>query len=89
MAECFACGREMNEVDGCDSDRTIVIGGTEYDPVPYGDEWDASGRCHDCGAKVGENHHPGCDVERCPECGGQYFICDCDTEEKRELWSGS
>ena len=33
--------------------------------------------CHDCGAKEGEYHLPGCDMERCPFCGGQLISCDC------------
>ena len=33
--------------------------------------------CHDCGAKEGEYHQPGCDMERCPFCGGQLISCDC------------
>lgn len=37
--------------------------------------------CHDCGAKWGGLHHPGCDSEKCPRCGGQYFICECETTE--------
>lgn len=37
--------------------------------------------CHDCGAKQGELHHPGCDSEECPRCGGQYFACKCTTGE--------
>ena len=93
MAECFACLQDMNEADGCVSDRKIIIQGSVYDPIRYGDgyHWDESeidpeGRCHDCGARVGEIHHPGCDMEECPNCGGQYFICPCDTDEKRELW---
>ena len=42
--------------------------------------------CHDCGALVGEVHHPGCDMEECPRCADQYFICDCVTEEKMIIW---
>lgn len=37
--------------------------------------------CHDCSAEPGEYHHPGCDSEECPRCGGQYFICHCVTDE--------
>lgn len=33
--------------------------------------------CHDCGAKEGEFHDPGCDMEQCPFCSGQLISCDC------------
>lgn len=33
--------------------------------------------CHDCGAKPGEFHRPGCDVERCALCGSQSISCFC------------
>lgn len=33
--------------------------------------------CHDCGAKEGEVHAYGCDMERCPFCGWQLISCDC------------
>ena len=33
--------------------------------------------CHDCGAKPGELHEPGCDTDRCPRCGGQQISCSC------------
>ncbi|MBK7908000.1 MAG: hypothetical protein IPJ78_15760 [Gemmatimonadetes bacterium] len=50
--------------------------------VRFGDEledWGADrGPCHDCAAVKGEFHVPGCDVERCPECGGQIHACECD-----------
>jgi len=35
-------------------------------------------RCHDCGAKDGHFHHPGCDWEECPRCHGQLIGCDCN-----------
>jgi len=36
--------------------------------------------CHDCGVKEGEIHKLGCDMERCPFCGGQLISCDCAHE---------
>jgi len=33
--------------------------------------------CHDCGVKEGEIHQRGCDMEKCPFCGGQLITCSC------------
>jgi hypothetical protein len=48
--------------------------------------------CGDCGASPGERHHDGCDIERCPMCGGQAISCGCDwddaTCERRMPWTG-
>jgi len=66
-------------------DPTILVGGVERRRIRYGDEaddWGANERpCHDCAAIKGELHAQGCDVERCPACGGQlWFGCECDDE---------
>lgn len=49
-----------------------------------------SKKCHDCGASPGELHKKMCDVERCPDCGGQYISCDCEEEPTRPRlpWTG-
>lgn len=35
------------------------------------------GRCPDCAVSPGGRHHPGCDGECCPRCGGQLIGCGC------------
>ena len=46
--------------------------------------------CPDCGVPVGEKHKDGCDVERCPHCGGQALGCigfD-PNDPRRQPWTG-
>lgn len=76
MATCYQCGQDMVNVTSCKRetikffiDGVVVV----KSPVPYNGE----GRCWDCGVKTGEYHHPGCDMEQCPFCGGQFISCDC------------
>lgn len=47
----------------------------------------AMGKCPDCGVEPGQAHLEGCDVERCPTCGGQYISCG-HTAPHRLPWSG-
>ena len=40
--------------------------------------------CHDCAVIAGEFHVPGCDMEKCPSCGGQLWMgCECEWPERR------
>lgn len=89
MAECNFCGEDMLVSNGCTASRTITFAdGEETEPIPFGSglNQDPHGKCHDCGAFPGHYHHPGCDMEKCPRCGGQYFICECATDEKEVIW---
>jgi len=77
--KCKDCGREMLTAAGCEFTHLVYEG--DRTPVkrrPVSPDWcGPNGRCHDCGAKAGRTHHFGCDVERCPKCGGQIISCDC------------
>ena len=68
--------------------QTCVVNGTRYGRVRYGEEEDDWGSdehdCHDCAVTKGQFHVPGCDVERCPACGGQFISCDCNRGEDVE-----
>lgn len=69
-------------VEEAQREPTLSIGGVDHPRVRYGDEavdWGADRQpCHDCAVIKGQLHVPGCDVERCPVCGGQAIGCDCD-----------
>jgi len=85
FATCEYCGRKMSK--GCKK-HWYIIDGKEYEAIKYGDPEedlpaDVPETCHDCGAHIGEYHHPGCDMERCPKCGGQmigFHGCDVDDD---------
>ena len=38
-------------------------------------------KCHACGVEEGQLHQLGCDMERCPFCGGQLISCNCPYEK--------
>ena len=78
MSKCWDCDKEMMKAKACDKKfATIEIDGKEYQRDTH--YFDVNKRCHDCNIvnQDGNLHHYGCDMERCPKCGGQLISCDC------------
>lgn len=78
--ECHYCNQEMTDpkVVTCLPPPVKLPGGVELPPAPH----DHESRCGDCGVARGGFHHPGCDVERCPQCGGQLISCPCNYNDE-------
>jgi len=83
MAICSVCNREMTKAVSCTQTHILFNDEQRVARIRYGDEdpaWDSDVPCHDCGVVQGGYHHPGCDVEQCPRCGGQLISCHCGEE---------
>lgn len=82
MAVCEYCNNEI--LVGASCKPTLIINGSRYQRIRYGDPNDLypnladETSCPDCGCLKGMYHHWMCDMERCPVCGNQLLICDCD-----------
>lgn len=86
-ATCDYCDQPMNG-STCPQ-ATYAIAEGEYERIPYGDLRDlvqppCPPNCADCNTPLGGLHHPGCDVERCPRCGGQSISCGCDPDDEED-----
>jgi hypothetical protein len=81
MAKCRDCKKEMLKVTSCDKPMLIICkDGEECETLKRDTAYfDVNSHCHDCDIenKVGNLHHFGCDMERCPKCGGQLISCGC------------
>lgn len=83
MAICDDCGQEMLTAEGCIV-LTVNVNNEDMARLAYGKDTralvlsiDTHRRCHDCGVTWEHLHHPGCDMEECPACHGQFISCNC------------
>jgi ssDNA-binding Zn-finger/Zn-ribbon topoisomerase 1 len=81
MAICRDCGKEMKKAKTCTKNVLLITSKSgELEHYKRNSVYfDVNEKCHDCGIenKKGNYHHYGCDMERCPKCGGQLISCGC------------
>ena len=78
--KCEYCNQEMSTAEGCTLTTVSFGDGVTLPAIVH----DMTNRCHDCGCTTGHYHHPGCDMERCPRCGGQLISCWCGESEDED-----
>lgn len=85
MAICLFCNQNMSDrkIHSCDGNHFVKFpDGSKLPAIVYDAPF--SRRCHDCNVSGMGYHHPGCDMERCPKCGGQLISCGCLDEQYEE-----
>ena len=77
---CEVCNSKMFDAQGCIETLVRFPDGKMYERLTdtLCGEHEEERNCHDCGCAPGHFHHPGCDNEMCPRCGGQLLSCDCN-----------
>ena len=77
--ECYVCNQEFEKALTCTCKNLVFFDGhldIKLERIPWSGDID----CGDCGVTKGGYHHPGCDMEDCPKCGGQLISCGCKYE---------
>ena len=82
MSTCKRCNNDMKKVKSCCKNLFVTFEDDlrMYPAIPYINPstfHTENPNCHDCGVQLGANHHPDCDMERCPRCGLQLISCAC------------
>lgn len=74
--KCQWCEQEMMVSCSCTANEEVEYpDGTKLPSIPF--DLPDRQKCHDCNTPQGGKHHPGCDMESCPKCGGQLISCGC------------
>ncbi len=81
MATCTHCSNDLSTGTSC-TVEALHMNGRRFSLVRHRRRrGDTNGRCGDCGVRDGGLHHLGCDLQRCPGCGGQLISCWCSWDE--------